>query len=116
MAYQSRDVLGAMEADADIALLELRADGGAVANDFLMQFQSDMLGVPVVCPQIEETTALGAAYLAGLAVGFWQSRAQLAELWQKGRGYRPKMDDATREHLYRGWRDAVNATMGFRVD
>jgi len=116
MAYQSRDVLGAMEADAGMALLELRADGGAVANDFLMQFQSDMLGVPVVCSRIAETTALGAAYLAGLAVGFWQSRAQLAELWQTGRGYRPEMDDATRENLYRGWQDAVNATMGFRVE
>ncbi|MDE2156296.1 MAG: glycerol kinase GlpK [Xanthomonadaceae bacterium] len=116
MAHQSRDVLGAMEADAGIALLELRADGGAVANDFLMQFQSDMLGVPVVCPRVAETTALGAGYLAGLAVGFWQSRAQLAEIWQEGRSYRPKMDDAIRERLYRGWQDAVNATMGFRVE
>ncbi|MDE3072039.1 MAG: glycerol kinase GlpK [Pseudomonadota bacterium] len=116
MAYQSRDVLGAMEADAGIALLELRADGGAVANDFLMQFQSDMLGVPVVCSHVAETTALGAAYLAGLAVGFWQSRAQLAGLWQKGGSYQPKMDDAIRQRLYRGWQDAVNATMGFRVD
>ncbi|MCT7264594.1 FGGY-family carbohydrate kinase, partial [Salmonella enterica] len=78
MAYQSRDVLTAMEADADIALKELRADGGAIANDFMAQFQSDMLGVPVLRPRVQETTALGAAYLAGLAVGFWESCEQIA--------------------------------------
>jgi glycerol kinase len=116
MAYQSRDVLAAMEADAGIPLKELRADGGAMANDFVAQFQSDMLGVPVLRPRVRESTALGAAYLAGLAVGFWESRAQLAELWQVERRFRPQMDESTREHLYRGWRHAVNATMNFRVD
>jgi glycerol kinase len=116
MAYQSRDVLAAMEADAGIPLKELRADGGAIANDFMAQFQSDMLGVPVLRPKIAETTALGAAYLAGLAVGFWESRAQLAKLWQVDRRFQPAMDERARERLYQGWRDAVAATIGFRVD
>lgn len=116
MAYQSRDVLAAMEADAGIPLKELRADGGAIANDFMAQFQSDMLGVPVLRPRVAETTALGAAYLAGLAVGFWESRAQIAGLWQMDRCFRPAMDEPVRERLYRGWKDAVNATIGFRVD
>ncbi len=116
MAYQSRDVLAAMEADAGIPLKELRADGGAIANDFMAQFQSDMLGVPVLRPKIAETTALGAAYLAGLAVGFWESREQIAALWQVDRCFQPAMEESHREQLYRGWRDAVNATIGFRVN
>jgi glycerol kinase len=116
MAYQSRDVLAAMEADAGIPLKELRADGGAIANDFMAQFQSDMLGVPVLRPRIAETTALGAAYLAGLAVGFWDSREQIAALWQVDRRFQPAMEESRRERLYRGWQDAVNATIGFRVD
>ncbi|HWX65741.1 MAG TPA: glycerol kinase GlpK [Rhodanobacter sp.] len=116
MAYQSRDVLAAMEADAGIPLKELRADGGAIANDFMAQFQSDMLGVPVMRPRVAETTALGAAYLAGLAVGFWESRAQIAALWQMDRRFQPGMDEPTRERLYSGWQKAVNATIGFRVD
>ena len=116
MAYQSRDVLAAMEADAGIPLKELRADGGAIANDFMAQFQSDMLGVSVLRPHVAETTALGAAYLAGLAVGFWESRAQIAALWQMDRRFQPAMDEVNRERLYRGWQDAVNATIGFRVD
>ena len=115
MAYQSRDVLSAMEADAGIPLRELRADGGAIANDFIAQFQSDLLGVPVLRPRIAETTALGAAYLAGLAVGFWESRAQIAALWQLESRFTPTMTASTREQLYRGWQEAVNATMGFRV-
>ena len=115
MAYQSRDVLAAMQADAGIPLRELRADGGAIANDFMAQFQSDMLGVPVLRPRVAEITALGAAYLAGLAVGFWESRAQIAGLWQVDRRFQPQMEEAVRERLYRGWRDAVAATIGFRV-
>lgn len=115
MAYQSRDVLTAMEADAGIALKELRADGGAIANDFMAQFQSDMLGVPVLRPRVQETTALGAAYLAGLAVGFWQSCEEIAQLWQVDRRFEPHMRDEERDRLYRGWQDAVNATMGFRT-
>ena len=116
MAYQTRDVLAAMEADAGIALKELRADGGAIANDFLAQFQSDMLGVPVLRPKIAETTALGAAYLAGLAVGVWESRAQIAKLWQVDRRFEPAMEESVRERLYEGWQAAVQATMRFRVD
>ncbi|MFC5438189.1 glycerol kinase GlpK [Rhodanobacter umsongensis] len=116
MAYQSRDVLAAMEADAGIPLKELRADGGAIANDFMAQFQADMLGVPVLRPRVVETTALGAAYLAGLAVGFWESRAQIAGLWREQHCFQPEMDVLTRERLYRGWQDAVNATIGFRVE
>ena len=115
MAYQSRDVLTAMEADAGMALKELRADGGAIANDFMAQFQSDMLGVPVLRPRVQETTALGAAYLAGLAVGFWQSCEEISHLWQVDRRFEPQMRETERDQLYRGWRDAVNATMGFRV-
>ena len=115
MAYQSRDVLTAMEADAGIALKELRADGGAMANDFMVQFQSDMLGVPVLRPRVQETTALGAAYLAGLAVGFWRNCEEIARLWQVDRRFTPTMPSAERDRLYRGWLDAVNATMGFRV-
>ena len=115
MAYQSRDVLTAMEADAGMALKELRADGGAIANDFMAQFQSDMLGVPVLRPCVQETTALGAAYLAGLAVGFWQSCEEIANLWQVDRRFEPRMQEPERARLYDGWRDAVNATMGFRV-
>src|SRR5699024_5197187 len=75
LAYQTKDVLDAMEADSDISLKKLRVDGGAIANNFLMQFQSDILDVPVECPEINETTALGAAYLAGLAVGFWKDQS-----------------------------------------
>jgi len=116
MAYQSRDVLMAMEADAGIALTELRADGGAIANDFMAQFQSDMLGVPVLRPRVQETTALGAAYLAGLAVGFWSDCGEIANLWQVDRRFTPAMPETERDRLYRGWQDAVNATMGFRVD
>ncbi|MEO5831132.1 MAG: glycerol kinase GlpK [Rhodanobacter sp.] len=115
MAYQTRDVLAAMEADAGISLKELRADGGAIANDFVAQFQSDMLGVPVLRPKIAETTALGAAYLAGLAVGFWESREQISKLWQIDRRFQPSMEVGERERLYRGWRDAVQATIGFRA-
>ncbi|WP_430390860.1 glycerol kinase GlpK [Dyella sp. 20L07] len=115
MAYQSRDVLTAMEADAGIALKELRADGGAISNDFMAQFQSDMLGVPVLRPRVQETTALGAAYLAGLAVGFWRDCEEIASLWQVDRRFVPGMPVAERDRLYRGWQDAVNATMGFRV-
>jgi glycerol kinase len=116
MAYQTRDVLAAMEADAGITLKELRADGGAIANDFLAQFQSDMLGVPLLRPGCGEATALGAAYLAGLAVGVWENREQIARLWQVDRRFEPTMGTFDRERLYAGWQSAVEATIGFRVD
>lgn len=115
MAYQTRDVLAAMQADAGIELKELRADGGAIANNFLAQFQSDLLGVPVLRPQVAETTALGAAYLAGLATGFWRSREEIAEQWAIDRRFEPRMPAQQREALYAGWQQAVEATMGFRV-
>lgn len=107
MCYQTRDVVEAMERDSRIKLKEIRADGGAVVNDFLMQFQSDILGVPVEVPAVTETTSLGAAYLAGLAVGFWNGREELSAKWQVARRYEPKMNAAERERLYESWLRAV---------
>ncbi|HVF49147.1 MAG TPA: glycerol kinase GlpK [Pyrinomonadaceae bacterium] len=107
MCYQTRDVLEAMERDSGIRLVEMRADGGAVANSFLMQFQSDILGVPIAVPEITETTAAGAAYLAGLAVGFWRSRDEIDARWRLGRRYEPRMNQAERARLYKRWLRAV---------
>jgi glycerol kinase len=115
IAYQTRDVLAAMQADAGIELKELRADGGAIANDLLAQFQSDQLGVPLLRPKVAETTALGAAYLAGLATGFWSSRAEIAAQWAVDRRFEPSMPPDQRESLYAGWQRAVQATIGFKV-
>lgn len=114
LAYQTKDVLTAMEADSGIALKTLRVDGGAVKNNFLMQFQSDMLGVPVERPVINETTALGAAYLAGLAVGYWKDRKEIATQWQLERQFEPKMAKEKQEKLYNGWKKAVKAAMAFK--
>ncbi|AYV66731.1 glycerol kinase [Niallia circulans] len=114
LAYQTKDVLGAMETDSNIQVKTLRADGGAVRNNFLMQFQGDILNVPVERPVINETTALGAAYLAGLAVGFWKDQKEIAEQWSLDRSYEPKMEEETREALYTGWKKAVKATMAFK--
>lgn len=114
LAYQTRDVLSAMEADSGLPLKTLRVDGGATANNFLMQFQSDILGVPVQRPNILETTALGAAYLAGLAVGFWDSRDQISHNWSIDRTFEAKMDGTDRERLYSGWQKAVEATLVFK--
>jgi len=116
MAYQTRDVIDAMQRDAGITLKELRCDGGAAVNDVLMQFQADILGVNVEVPQIVETTALGSAYLAGLAVGFWESKTEIAENWALGRRYRPRMDAAQRERLYRRWQKAVALAKGWALD
>ncbi|WP_066047946.1 glycerol kinase GlpK [Robertmurraya korlensis] len=114
LAYQTKDVLSAMEADSGIELKALRVDGGAVKNDFLMGFQSDLLNVPVERPKVNETTALGAAYLAGLAVGYWNSREDIAKQWAVDRAFEPKMDSDKREELYSGWKKAVHATMAFK--
>lgn len=114
LAYQTKDVLAAMEADSGIALKTLRVDGGAVKNNFLMQFQSDMLGVPVERPVINETTALGAAYLAGLAVGYWKDRNEIAAQWQLERRFEPQMAKEKQEALYEGWKKAVEAAMAFK--
>ena len=116
LAYQSADVLLAMQADADLELTELRTDGGAIANNFLAQFQADILGVDVLRSEVSETTALGAAYLAGLALGFWESREQIAEHWAIERRFEPSMSEDKRHGYYDGWKRAVKATMGFRVD
>ncbi len=114
LAYQTRDVLSAMEADSGLPLKTLRVDGGATANNFLMQFQSDVLGVPVQRPTILETTALGAAYLAGLAVGFWESRHEISDNWAIDRTFEADMDEAHRDRLYSGWKKAVAATRVFK--
>ncbi|MDF9297979.1 glycerol kinase GlpK [Geobacillus stearothermophilus] len=114
LAYQTKDVLAAMEADSGISLTTLRVDGGAVKNNFLMQFQSDLLAVPVERPVVNETTALGAAYLAGLAVGYWNSRDDIAAQWQLDRRFEPKMDDDKRTALYEGWKKAVQAARSFK--
>lgn len=114
LAYQTRDVLDAMKEDAGMEIKRLRVDGGAVKNDFLMQFQSDILDVPVERPTINETTALGAAYLAGLAVGFWESRNEIAEQWDVEKAFEAKMEDDQRTKLYNGWKKAVEAAMVFK--
>lgn len=114
LAYQTRDVLTSMESDSGINLKTLRVDGGAVSNNFLMQFQSDILNVPVERPEVSETTALGAAYLAGLAVGFWKDQAEVKDQWKLDKKFEPNMDESHREALYKGWQHAVEATMAFK--
>jgi len=116
IAYQSADVLAAMQKDAGQALSELRVDGGAAANDLLMQFQADILGVPVVRPRILETTALGAAYLAGLHTGVWSSREEIAAQWQMERRFEPRMTRAEAAGLLARWREAVSRSRGWTSD
>jgi glycerol kinase len=103
-----------MEADSGITLKKLRVDGGAVKNNFLMQFQSDLLGVPVDRPVVNETTALGAAYLAGLAVGFWKDKQEIANNWSVERAFEVGMTEEERDDLYRGWKKAVKAATAFK--
>jgi glycerol kinase len=112
-AYQTREVLHAMEVDSGVALKELKVDGGMVHNELLMQFQSDILGVPVVRPGVSETTSLGAAYAAGLAVGFWNNMDDLRDNWKRDRVWEPQMDEPTRERLYRDWLKAVERTLNW---
>ena len=107
IAYQTKDVLQAMEDDSGIKLKALKVDGGAVANNFLMQFQSDILGVPVDRPMVTETTAMGAAFLAGLAVGFWKDKAEIAATWNVDRTFKPDMAEDVRAKKYKGWKKAV---------
>ena len=111
MCYQTREVLEAMTADSKVDLKTLRVDGGAVVNNLLMQFQADILGVPVQRPKVAETTALGAAYLAGLAVGFWSSQEEVAEQWAIDRTFEPQMSADEREKLYGGWKRAVERSL-----
>lgn len=115
MCYQTRDVLEAMSADSGVHVRTLRVDGGAVANNLLMQFQADILGVPVQRPKVAETTALGAAYLAGLATGFWSSPQEVAEHWAIDRTFEPKMSANQREKLYENWKRAVERSRNWEV-
>ncbi len=114
LAYQTKDVLDAMENDSGIPLKSLRVDGGAVKNDFLMQFQSDLLRVPVERPEVNETTALGAAYLAGLAVGFWKSQEDIAAHWKLEKNFDVQMEEETSKELLTGWHKAVKAAQAFK--
>lgn len=107
-AYQTRDVVEAMEADSGIKLTALKTDGGMVANELLMQFQADILNVPVIRPHVTETTALGAAYAAGMATGYWRNTEDLRANWQEGKNWQPVLEAAKRDHYYRSWKKAVN--------
>ena len=111
IAYQTRDVLEVMKQESCIELRSLRVDGGAVVNNFLMQFQSDILGIPVERPLVSETTALGAAYLAGLATGHWKDQKEIEDLWQIDRKFHPQMSVEEREKLYKGWKKAVSRSL-----
>jgi glycerol kinase len=113
IAYQVADVLRAMEADSGIAASELRVDGGAAANDLLMQFQADILGVPVIRPKTVETTALGAAYLAGLAVGYWDSLDDIRSQWETDRRFEPNMPESQVRELRHGWEKALERARGW---
>ncbi|NDJ51857.1 MAG: glycerol kinase, partial [Chloroflexi bacterium] len=109
-AYQTREVLDAMNADSGVDLTTLKVDGGMTFNNMLMQFQSDILGVPVVRPVVAETTALGAAYAAGFAVGFWSNEDELRENWNISQTWEPAMEESKREELFAGWKKAVTRT------
>ncbi|WP_277058380.1 FGGY family carbohydrate kinase, partial [Trichlorobacter lovleyi] len=113
IAFQTADLLEAMEADAATPLTELRVDGGATANNLLMQFQADLLGVPVVRPRVRETTALGAAYLAGLAIGYWQDRKELSRLWQAEQTFAPVLERERMAELRYNWNRAVERSKGW---
>ncbi|NMD47155.1 MAG: glycerol kinase GlpK [Propionibacterium sp.] len=116
VAFQTREVLDAMEADSGVTLAELKVDGGMTANDTLMQFQADQVGVPVVRPVVAETTALGAAYAAGIAVGYWNGEQDVIDNWAEDKRWEPQMDSAERERLYRQWKKAVTRTFDWVDD
>ena len=115
-AYQTREVLDAMEADSGVTLAELKVDGGMTANETLMQFQADQVGVPVVRPVVAETTALGAAYAAGIAVGYWEGEQDVIDNWAEDKRWEPAMEDQERERLYRQWKKAVTKTFDWVDD
>ncbi|MDM7882129.1 glycerol kinase GlpK [Staphylococcus borealis] len=115
LCYQTRDVMEAMSKDSKIEVNNLRVDGGAVKNNFIMQFQADIVNTAVERPEIQETTALGAAYLAGLAVGFWDSKNEIANRWQLETEFTPQMSEEDRTKLYKGWKKAVEATQVFKL-
>jgi len=113
IAYQVMDLLRAMENDLDIKMTELKVDGGASRDKFLMQFQSDICGINIVRPVVKETTALGAAQLAGITVGFWKDQAEVKKLWQRHAIFESKMDGKKREELIGGWHKAVGRSRGW---
>lgn len=116
IAYQTMDVLNAMEADSGLPIKEVRVDGGATVNNYLMQFQADILNTTVIRPEITETTALGAAYLGGLAVGFWKDVKEVEAYWQKERAFEPKMSEELRSNLQKGWSRAIKAAQAWAED
>ncbi len=116
IAYQTRDVLKAMESDSGIPIRELRVDGGATVNNLLMQFQSDILNVKVVRPKIIETTAMGAAFLAGLATGFWKSTDDIQHHWEPDKHYEPQMKPADRDAMVKGWNRAIRTAIAWAGD
>jgi glycerol kinase len=113
IAYQTMDVVNAMQSDANITVKELRVDGGATANNFLMQFQSDILNTKVIRPTITETTALGAAYLAGLAVGYWSNMEEIQKQWQVNKIFEPVITEKERKELASEWKRAVRTTQSW---
>ena len=112
-AYQTRDIVEAMNKDSGVELTKLKVDGGMVGNELLMQFQSDILNVPVIRPQVSETTALGAAYAAGLAVGFWSGIDELRKNWSEDKTLHPAMESTVREKCYKEWKKAVDRTFNW---
>jgi glycerol kinase len=116
MCYQTRDVLEAMQKDSGLRIKDLRIDGGAAANNFLCQFQADILGIKVIRPKVIETTSLGAAYLTGLAVGYWKDMNEIKRCWQKDRIFSPKMATAEALSLYNGWLKAVKRTLSDKYE
>lgn len=115
LAYQTKDVLGAMESDSGLKLQALRVDGGATANNLLMQFQADILDVPVQRPAATESTALGAAYMAGISVGFWK-KEDISQLAAGAVTFEPQMEEESRNKLYKGWKKAVKRTLEWEKD
>lgn len=116
LCYQTRDVMEAMSKDSGIEVNNLRVDGGAVKNNFIMQFQADIVDTSVERPEVQETTALGAAYLAGLAVDFWEDKKDIADRWKLEKEFNPEMSEETRTKLYKGWKKAVEATQVFKLE
>jgi glycerol kinase len=115
-AYQAREVFDAMVLDSKVQLKEMRVDGGATANKFLMQFQSDVLDTPVVRPEYAETTGLGAAFAAGLAVGVWADVEEVSKMWKSDRVWKPEMVAAERERCWKGWNKAVKRSLNWLDD
>jgi glycerol kinase len=113
-AYQTRDVLDAMASDSGVPIAELRVDGGMVANELLMQFQADIMNVPVLCPKVTETTALGAAYAAGLACGYWANLGDLRHNWAVAKRWLPTMDETSRSRLYAAWQKAIQRSLAWK--